>query len=87
MEESYNKLQSELIKLLRKRLDILNLKEIIKKIKDEVNNLNNIIWTEEDIKLKDECVSFLDARMKGAVYYTLKNIENYQHDGWKDLMF
>ena len=65
MEESYNKLQSELIKLLRKRLDILNLKEIIKKIKDEVKNLNNIIWTEEDIKLKDECVSFLDARMQG----------------------
>ncbi|AUG57889.1 MAG TPA: hypothetical protein DCE02_00105 [Ruminiclostridium sp.] len=87
MEETYKKLQSELIKLLRKRLDILELKEIIKEIKYELKNLNNIIWTKEDIKLKDECVSFLDARMQGNVFYTIKNIENYQHDGWKDLMF
>ena len=44
--------------MVSKRCGILNLKEIIKKIKDEVKNLNKVIWTEEDIKLKDECVSF-----------------------------
>ena len=68
-------------------LRILEVKRLITKIKKDSAELRNLLWTEEELKQKQEAVSFFDARMQSMVYYTLKNIEGYQQSGWKELIY
>ncbi len=62
------------------------IKGLLAEIKHEASSLRQLFWTEEDLKERNEVQQFFEARMQATVYYTLKNIEGYQQQGWKQLI-
>ncbi|KJS22162.1 MAG: hypothetical protein JM58_17800 [Peptococcaceae bacterium BICA1-8] len=78
-------LQNRVEKVFQYTLKITEIKNLLANIKKEAANLRELLWTKEELKQREEAVSFFQARMQATVYYTLKNLENYQQCGWKNL--
>jgi hypothetical protein len=68
-------------------LRISKLKKLLAQLKKESAELRNLFWTEDEKRRLHESVSFFDARMQAMAFYTLKNMENYEHSGWKELIY
>lgn len=81
------KLQKRVLEVFKYVTQIMELKKVLNEIKSESLNLRKIFLTEEELKEKDEVISFFNARMQATVYYTLKNLEVYQQYGWKELVY
>ncbi len=63
------------------------MKRLLAEIRKEAVGLRGLFLTEEEQRERQEAVSFFDARMQAAVFYTLKNLEGYQKCGWRKLIF
>lgn len=73
--------------VFQEALEIYEVKRLIAKIKKESAELRNLFWTEEELTQRLEAESYFDVRMQSMVYYTVKNMENYQQSGWKELIY
>lgn len=65
---------------------LAEIREMLAEIKEEVLKLESFFLTAQEQVSQQEIISLFDARMQATVYYTLKNIEGYQHHGWKELI-
>ncbi|WP_156946363.1 hypothetical protein [Desulfitibacter alkalitolerans] len=65
---------------------IMEIRKLLAEIKREAESFRALFWSEQELQEKREAVSLFEARMKAAVYYTLRNIEAYQDHGWKELV-
>lgn len=60
-------------------------RKLLNTIRNEAHQLQKILC-QEDKKKNDKALSLFQARMQATVYYTLKNIDKYQNDGWEILV-
>lgn len=79
-------LHKSVISVLQYTSHITEIRSLLTEIKKEAINLRQLFWTEEELEKNQQVLSFFDARMQATVYYTLKNMEGYQQQGWKQLV-
>jgi hypothetical protein len=79
-------LQERVIEVFQYATRFSEIKRLIRTINKEAVNLRTIFVSEEDRKIREDAVHFLDGRMQATVYYTLKNIDSYKQYGWKQLV-
>jgi len=79
-------LQNRVEKIFQYTIKITEIKNLLANIKKEAICLRELFWTKEELKQREDAVSFFEARMQATVYYTLKNIEKYQQCGWENLV-
>jgi hypothetical protein len=66
---------------------ITEIKQLLAEISREAVSLRRLFWTEAELREKQETADFFDARMQATVFYTLMNMEKYQHFGWQELIY
>ena len=63
-----------------------NIMHLLEEISQEEKDLQDIFVTEEEQSEKIELVNQLDERMQAMAFYTIKNLMEYQLEGWKELI-
>lgn len=86
-EQYSSEVQERVEAVFQEALEIYEMKRLTAKIKKESAELRNLFWTEEELTQRLEAESYFDVRMQSMVYYTVKNMENYQQTGWKELIY
>ncbi|MBS4025589.1 MAG: hypothetical protein KGZ96_07940 [Clostridia bacterium] len=85
--ELYSKeLQERVLAVCHYTAHIIEIKQLLAEINRDAFGLSRLFWSEEELREKQDTVSFFDARMQSTVFYTLLNMERYQHCGWKELI-
>ncbi|QOX63397.1 hypothetical protein FRZ06_08540 [Anoxybacterium hadale] len=60
-------------------------RKIFREIRIASERLAGLLWSEDEIKEKDEVIENFDGSMQAMVYYTIKNLEAYQMSNWMEL--
>ncbi|MDF3003183.1 MAG: hypothetical protein K0Q48_3302 [Bacillota bacterium] len=60
-------------------------RKIFRVIRAASASLEGLIWSEDEIKERDEAIENFDGSMQAMVYYTIKNLEAYQISNWMEL--
>lgn len=60
-------------------------RKILRGIRTASASLAGIIWTESDKKEIETAVEYFDECMQAMAYSTIKNLESYQMNGWREL--
>ncbi|WP_163538220.1 hypothetical protein [Gracilibacillus sp. YIM 98692] len=84
--EAYsNELKERVTNVFQYTSQMIKLKKLLSQMKKESENIRTLFITEEELMEKRHALNLFDSRMQATVYYTLKNIENYQMQDWKKL--
>ncbi|WDV47437.1 hypothetical protein PV797_07100 [Clostridiaceae bacterium M8S5] len=62
-------------------------KELVSSIKSNIEDLRDILLSQDEIIKRNQVVDYFDERVKATVYYTLKNLESYRQIGWQKLKY
>lgn len=71
--------------VLQLAIEISDGRRIFKEIREASAFLQALLWSEEEIRERDEAVEYFDASMQAMVYFTIKNLEAYQRSTWMEL--
>lgn len=71
--------------VLQLAVEISDTRRTLKEIREASAFLKALLWSEEEIREKEEAIEYFDASMQAMVYFTIKNLEAYQRSTWKEL--
>lgn len=79
-------LKSETIEKHEQIEDIKEIEQLINKIKLEIKKLNQLFWTKEEVNQLQFVVDFYEARIQNMMQATIRNLDWYQQEGWKQFL-
>lgn len=66
---------------------IKEFRKVLANVKTQAVKMNKLFLTDEEKKERKEMLDFFDTRMQAMTVQTLKNMEQYQIGGWKEIIY
>lgn len=85
-EKNKGALETEKIEKHEQIEDIEVIKQLLTKIELEVKRLNQLFWSKEELDELQFVVDFFEARIQNMIQATLRNLDWYQNEGWKQFL-
>lgn len=85
-EKINSTVETEKIEIHEQIEDIEEIDKLFNKIKLEIIRLNQLFWTKEEVNELQFVVDFYEARIQNMIQATIRNLDWYQNEGWKQFL-